>query len=276
MNKIITDISENITGNISCVSKVKKIIDYLWKYRKLAYKKIGYLGADVIVVGRPGVGKSVLIEHCQENKIMQTNKEIESPSRNTEISIIENKNGIKMLVVMQGQNLKTKRQDLQKALKYKRVKALMIVVDYGYTEIRIEGIKKELEKSKTLEDLIVHNLKVELEELKKTLTTLRPFMDDKKGPEKIVIVLNKIDLYYSELQKAKEYYFLDKESNFVKVINEFINEYGKSNIGLELLTVCSLMKNCKWNKEEKRTELTQTQEKNEIFSKFYSELEKII
>lgn len=266
---------EKISENVPMISNIKKVCSYTWRYRKYFYKSLKFLRADIIVVGRPGVGKSVLIEHCKKNDIMIKNKQIESPSKQSEVSIIKTKESFKMIVVMQGQDLKSKRKDFQEALGYKKNKVLFIVVDFGYTEIRNESIKNDL-SNETLESLREHNLKKELEELKKILQELKPFMDKGRGPKNIVVVLNKVDLFYSKLEEAINYYYKDRNSNFVKEIDAFRNEYGHANIGLEILHVCSLIQNYKWKKEEKESELKQTEEKNLIFSSFYKKLEKII
>lgn len=271
VEKIGTEIAENASGMI----KVKKIYDMFWKYRKYGYQRFRRFRGDAVVVGRAGTGKSVLIEHCKKNDIMIKNLEIQSPSLHTEFNVIEGKDDFKMLIVMQGQDLAKKRKELRKALNYKKIKALILVVDYGYTEIRQESVIDE-KKHKTLDEIRRDNLKEELEELDKIFFMMESFLDNGKGPKKIIIAINKIDLYYGELDKAKEYYILDKNSPFVKKTDKIIRKYGEINITIEALTVCSQIKNYKWNTEEKKSELTQTEEKNVIFSEFYKKLDQAI
>lgn len=110
---------------------------------------------------------------------------------------------------------------------------VVFIASYGYDTIwpdRIEGVVKGLRDCDTLA-LRTRNLGRELDSLRQLADGIkrkvavgapRPYR-----PDWLVIVVNKVDLFWSEIDAAREYYCDDDDSAFVALLQEIHTSLGE-------------------------------------------------
>jgi hypothetical protein len=165
--------------------------------------------------------------------------------------------------VIPGQNTKERLQGLEESFhEHDSLDGVVYVVDWGYTNVRDSIIREKLIKEEgidTVEKLRNYNLKNELEDFKKLTELLQSAYHNKKGPKWLVIAVNKIDLYFDNVNEAQRYYHPECDSDFTKVLNELMLNIGKQNLKCVALPICSWEANFEWNKEKIKTELGGTE-----------------
>ncbi|CAM3897816.1 GTPase domain-containing protein [Rheinheimera salexigens] len=164
---------------------------------------------SVIITGRAGVGKSVLAAHYHGEANTQDWNE-PGTSTDVEIKPITIGEWTKIVAVIPGQNTKERARALDEALnKANKLDGVIHVVDWGFTSIRDSAVRKEMVESKgldSIEKIRAHNLALELKDFELMLDKLAMSISNNRGPEWLVIAVNKVDLFENRLLTAEQYY----------------------------------------------------------------------
>ena len=247
------------------VPDVAKPVVYAYKYRKhiqdywkRALVKAGMGSPNVIITGRSGTGKSVLASHYhgEANNLDWSEP---GPSPDIEVKPISIGDWTEIVIVIPGQNSAERARALDGSLnKTKDLDGVIHVVDWGYTAIRDSAIRNEMIARSgidSIEKVRAENLRLELRDFELMLEKISMSIANGRGPKWVVIAVNKIDLYESEMEDAKNYYHPLCSGDFSKIIKEFYEKVGSNNVKLECLPVCSMPEPFEWNGEVSKSEI---------------------
>lgn len=208
---------------------------------------------DVLITGRPGAGKSVLAAHYhgEANNLDWT---LPDTSSDVEIKPIAIGEWTKIVSVVPGQNNSERAKALDLALNDNdSLDGIIHVVDWGYTAVRDDSIKKSMIEHRgldTIDKVRTHNLELEVEEFKKIIESIKISKMNNRGPKWIAIAINKVDLYETDIKNAAQYYHPDCGSPFAKVITDLYETIGKTNIKVIVIPVCAQPESFEWNNEK--------------------------
>lgn len=208
---------------------------------------------DVLITGRPGAGKSVLAAHYhgEANNLDWT---LPDTSSDVEIKPIAIGEWTKIVSVVPGQNNSERAKALDLALNDNdSLDGIIHVVDWGYTAVRDDSIKKSMIEHRgldTIDKVRTHNLELEVEEFKKIIESIKISKMNNRGPKWIAIAINKVDLYETDIKNAAQYYHPDCGSPFAKVITDLYETIGKTNIKVVVIPVCAQPESFEWNTEK--------------------------
>ncbi|NNN64377.1 GTPase domain-containing protein [Vibrio sp. 2-1(7)] len=242
------------------VPTVAQPVVYAYQYRHAIHEhwikaliKLGKGSADVIVTGRPGAGKSVLAAHYH-GEANSLDWQLPGTSNEVEVKPITIGDWTKLVSVIPGQNNAERAKALDLALNSSdSLEGIIHVVDWGYTAVRDDSIRKTMVEHKELDSVSKvrdHNLQIELEEFKRLLESVKLSKSNRRGPNWIAIAVNKVDLYESSVEDAKQYYHPDCGSVFADVITELYQAIGKANIKVIAIPVCAQPEAFEWNGEK--------------------------
>lgn len=240
-------------------------INYWWK-TLLVYIEKG--DTNIVVMGRPAVGKSVLVaEMYGETK--DYSWELPDTSTEVESKAIQLSEWTSLVRVIPGQTSLESYQGIDEAFnKHKNLKGVIYVVDWGFTNVRSNISKKSLiEDSKidSIEKLRAYNLENERIDFTKICHKIAESHAVGRGPKWVIIAVNKADLFFDQIEEALSYYDADGKSTFAKVIQNMIKTIGNQNIRCSVVPVCSWETDFIWNNETIKTKIGGTENKRELF-----------
>ena len=246
-NESWTDLVPVIAKPVVYAYKYRRFIQEYWKKAQV---KVGLGKPSVIVTGRAGVGKSVLVSHYHGEANTQDWNET-GTSSDVEIKPITIGDWTKIVAVIPGQNSPERARSLDAALnKTNDLDGVIHVVDWGYTSIRESAIRNEMIESKgidTLDKIREHHLALELKDFELMLERLSMSISNGRGPKWLVIAVNKVDLFEKDLSKVEQYYSPSCTSEFSKKIQSFYNTIGSHNIKIITVPVCPMPESFEWN-----------------------------
>lgn len=247
-------------GDLTDLVPVARPAVYVYKYRHAiqacwikALIKLGKGCTDVLVTGRPGAGKSVLAAHYhgEANSLDWTPPDTSSDVEIKPIAIGE---WTKIVSVVPGQNNSERARALDLALNNNdSLDGIIHVVDWGYTAVRDDSIKKSMIEHRgldTIDKVRAHNIELEVEEFKKIIESIKLSKMSGRGPKWIAIAINKVDLYETDIGNATQYYHPECGSPFAKVITDLYETIGKANIKVVAIPVCAQPESFEWNSEK--------------------------
>jgi len=241
------------------VPSVVKPVVYAYKYRKSIHEywkkaqiKVGKGSPNVIITGRAGVGKSVLASHYHGEANSLDWRE-PGTSSDVEIKPITIGDWTKIVAVIPGQNSAERAKSLDYSLNQTDdLEGVIHVVDWGYTTIRDTAVKKDMVEERgfdSVKKVRQHNMNLELEDFKSMLEKISMSIASGRGPKWLVIAVNKIDLFESDLEQARQYYHPSCSGLFPEKIGELYQSIGKNNLKVICLPVCSMPEPFLWNGE---------------------------
>lgn len=254
--------------------KHRPFLHYWWKRAVVA---CGFGRTNVIILGRPSVGKTILNSHL--NGEVKIDFIVPDTSTNVETKTIRMGKWTKIVRVLPGQVTNERAMGLDEAFhKHKKLEGVIYVVDWGYSVIKDKVIKEKFlieENIKTIAELRQRNLKSELEDFTSVMNSIQESTSVGRGPKWILIIVNKADLFISKLNEVEKYYFTDKSSPFAKILYDTINHIGKINVKCDAVPLCLWEENLEWNGEILKTELGGEDVKQKLYANFISALYKL-
>lgn len=248
-----------------------KILEY---WLKLRIKIKLTIHPDILVLGRSGSGKSVLLEHLAEEA---ASKEWALPNTSniTEFKVTQFGEWHRIIAAAPGQNSAERHESIDLALnKQKNLKGIVYLTDFGFTEIRHEAVKGKLllEGVDNIESIRQKNLELELEEFYKTLNQLELAITQNRGPKWLIIGFNKIDLYYDQISEARQYYDPQGTGKFHQLFNELYSKIGENNLKVICLPICSIQESYIWKDQEVFSKIGSTMLAKKHFKDFVDQI----
>lgn len=255
---------------------------YAYKYRHKiqeywtkALVQLGKGSADVIVTGRGGAGKSVLASHYH-GEANNLDWQLPATSNDVEVKPIAIGDWTKIVSVIPGQDTAERTQAIDEVFnKNEALEGIIHVVDWGYTAVRDETVRKVMMTTKgidTIQKLRDHNLQLELQDFKDLLVDVKRSIRKKKGPKWIVIAVNKVDLYESTIDDAKNYYHPECGGPFSLLIDELYSVIGKDNIKVICVPVCAQPESFEWNGQKVCSEIDSVTKQRNYLRMFVDQL----
>lgn len=239
-----------------------------WIKKTLAHFDFG--STEILVTGRPSVGKTVLVNQVQGDG---RNWEYKLPniSTSTETDAVKFGNWTKLIRTLPGQDNKTRITGINRSFDDNlNLLGVIHTVDFGYTIPRDATICESLIKESkidTIQKLRDYNLLIEIEELKKIITTIEINHVKQGTPKWLIIAVNKVDLFSDKLDEALSFYHPSGKSAFSMELNKLTNKLGEYNFSIYVIATCAYKASFEWNGESCTSKFFQ-QEQEKLMSDF--------
>lgn len=231
-----------------------------WTYRGLV--AIGWGRTDVVVVGRPGAGKSVLMERLG-GQTGDINWQPPSVSSSVESAVLAL--GQKPLIIrtIPGQDSRERANGLHEALNsHKSLQGIIYVADWGYNAERQAPVAHDRinrEGIDTIEKVRSFNLDAELEDFRGIAQRIKDTHARTGEPIWLLVVVNKADLFFRKLGDAQSYYHHGIPSNFSALVNDIIKSVGANSFRYETIPISSWHEDFVWNGKTVQSRLDEGQ-----------------
>jgi hypothetical protein len=207
--------------------------------------------AIIAVTGMPGVGKTVLVDHLAGAGLKDSYRP-PGKSRGVERGLRRAK-GLRLnFRTIPGQVSPIRIQGLDDLFNAKRpVAGLIHVVANGYSDIRAEFARAQLEREMSLEDFRTAQFQAEIHDLETTLSYARGAMARGHRPFWVLVAVNKVDLWSSDeaVAEARRRY-TDPAGEFATAIGSFVNQVGSDNVQWEALPVSTWSSAFRWGDQQ--------------------------
>lgn len=228
--------------------------------------------AQILVLGRSGVGKSVLTSyiHGEANSLEWLEPGI---SPDVEIKPISLGDWVKIVSIIPGQNSRERSHGLERHLLQNDLEGLIYVGDWGYTDLRDPNFEKQLisDGYDTLEKIRQYHLEKEVEDFRKVVEQLKISIHAGRGPKWLMIAITKYDLFKNNELDAEEYY-KNPKGQFYSVLNDLFKNVGELNIDVQICFVSSKIDEFTWNSKKYLPQMTSSNEHREQLKKFVVDL----
>jgi hypothetical protein len=244
----------------------------LWKHMMIHYS---FAKAQILVLGRSGVGKSVLTSVVL-GEVGDHNWKEPGISQDVEIKPITLTNLTKVITVVPGQSVNERRVALDRHFYKNELEGLIYVADWGFTDLRSSYIEQTLVDAgeDSLEKIRAYHLKAELDDFKSIIESLKTIRSNNKGPKWLLVAVTKFDLFSDNESEARTYYE-DENSEFYSIIKGLFSAVGEHNIKVKICFVSSKLDNFEWNGTTFKPQLTSDLIRRQKFNEFVKELTEI-
>ena len=143
--------------------------------------------------------------------------------------------------------------------KGKPIDLLIHVVANGFASMRGETSIRSLIKDfliNTIPKYRNNSRKDELNDLREICAAIRLSQKKNHTPARILIAIDKVDLYEGEAEKAIAYYSTDNTSEFVQMLVDLRRQVGTDNLAWDAMPVCAHLENFRWHKQTTNSTIT--------------------
>ncbi len=250
--------------------KYRTTIQKWWK-KALAYANVG--DTNIVVLGRPSVGKSVMMAYLYRES-NDLSWKMPLPSKDVEVGTLTLGNWTKLIRVIPGQDLTQRYKGINEAFnKHQQLEGVIYVADWGYTDVWDTSQKEQfIEKGiDSVEKLRAYNLADELEDFKFICKKIQEAFAIGKAPKWLLIVVNKADLFFdkNELDAAQAYYHPKGDSEFSKITQQLIEQVGEQRLKCACLPLCSYEKDLNWNSDIAKTHMNGEDNRKALMMNFF-------
>ncbi|WP_324680943.1 GTPase domain-containing protein [Hymenobacter sp. GOD-10R] len=225
----------------------RQLIQHWW-IKFLANIKMG--STDIVIVGPPAVGKTVLSK-CLHGQAPEFGFKLPGASTTVETEAIALGKWTQLVRVIPGQESTERTNGLWEAFhQSETLEGVIYVVDWGYSSPRNELLQGSLVRDEgldTIDKLRNYNLKNELSDIKDIMGKIRDLQNQYRRPKWVLFIVNKADLFVDKINDAQMYYSLDFDSEFTRIVKEYINIIGTMNVKVDTLPMCSWPEPFVWN-----------------------------
>ena len=251
--------------------KYRTLLQKWWK-KSLAYANRG--DTNVVVLGRPSVGKSVMMAYLYGESNDMSWK-LPLASKDVEVGALTLGDWTKLIRVIPGQKLDERYEGLDNALrKNDKLEGIIYVVDWGYTDVRDSTRKNQMitdEGIDSIDKLRAWNLEKELHDFKYVCQRITEAFALGTAPKWLLIAVNKTDLFFDKdrLNAAQGYYHPSGTSEFSHAIQQFLKEVGEQRIKCASLPLSSYEKDMEWNGETTETRIKGEENRKALTMNFF-------
>lgn len=206
---------------------------------------------QIIVTGMPSAGKSMLVGQMH-GRARELYHEAPGESKSVEVDAITLGEWTKLVRVLPGQAGYRVQGELEAFVDNDALEGLIHVVDFGYSGPRDPIVAKELIREDgldTIEKLRARNLDREIDAIKLEISNVRKLLAKKNNFKWIVIAVNKVDLFGSDLESALAHYHPHGTGAFGRELREFQAEVGRNNLKVYIAQTCAYEDDFKWGDE---------------------------
>ncbi len=219
---------------------------------------VGSGKTNIVVTGRSGVGKSILVERI---KLADKDWAWEQPerSRDVESHLLRVGRWTRIVRIVPGDTIQERDLGIHEAFSsHHKLEGVVYVVDWGFTRERDQVVREEyITKNglSTIKDLREFNLNQEREDFAKICDRIQESYTRCRRPNWMFIAVNKADLFVNEINEVQRYYHPRLESPFTDILNKMLDKVGRGNFKVSAAPVCSWQENFEWNGRMHNTEI---------------------
>jgi hypothetical protein len=264
------------------VPSIIKVPIYAYKYRHNIQKwwtklvvAAGYGNTNVLIAGRPTVGKSVL-SACLHGEAGNISWQLPPTSPDVEKKAIQLGEWTKVVTVIPGHTSEERDRAFHEAFSdHENLESVIYVANWGFTHVRDETITEKMIKEdgiETIEQLREYNLQKELRDFEQVCVRIREAHSCGRGPTWLAIAVNKADLFFKDLNAAQKYYHPLSTSPFTEIMNDMVNYVGKNNIHCLSTPICCYEEDLVWNGHVVKNDIGGTETKRVLLRYFIQEI----
>lgn len=223
----------------------------------------------IAVTGLPGAGKSVLCDYLS-GKAYQQNYLTPGKSEELEESNISAKNLKIRLATVPGQDSPNKLVALDELFDQEfLLDGVIHVVANGYSTVR-SAFATEVTEGAKIDNYRQAQLASEINDLSDICERIRTSIRKTGKPTWMLIAVTKIDLYYDQIEKARDRYHAGN-SEFTQRIQQLSHQVGSDNFTWDALPVCSILEDFKLDNAVFRSQFRE-KERNHYINLFLQRL----
>jgi len=253
--------------------KHRHTIQKWWKHAQ-AHFNLGK--TNVVVLGRPNVGKSVMAAYLY-GETNNLSWDLPSPSTDVEVKALTLENWTKLVRVIPGQKNPNRYNGLEEALNtHKALEGIIYVADWGLTDERDPILKqRKIEgsigtaKLDSIEKIRAINLEEEIEDFKLMCHEIEKSFAKNNSPKWLLIIANKADLFFDKLDEVQAYYHPEGNSKFSQLLQITRNRIGKQNLKCAAIPLCAYERDFEWNGEIIKTQIGGEENRKQLARHFF-------
>ncbi len=250
--------------------KYRTLIQKWWK-KSLAYANLG--DTNIVVLGRPSVGKSVMMAYLYRES-NDLSWKLPLASKDVETGTLTLGDWTKLIRVVPGQDLTKRYKGINEAFnQHQQLEGVIYVANWGYTDVWNVTQKEQMIENgvDNIEKLRITNLAGELEDFKFICKKIQETFAIGKAPKWLAIVVNKADLFFdkNELDTAQAYYHPKGDSDFSKIIQQLMEQVGEQRLKCACIPLCSYEKDLEWNGDTVKTNLRGEENRKALAMNFF-------
>ena len=198
--------------------------------------------------GLGGVGKTVLFDHLT-GAAYRPGYTPPGTSRHKEKGKVSRHRKRMHMTVVPGQDSPARLEVTDDLFGAKPVDGVVHVVANGFVELRSGAARETLVRTglQTIESFRQHQLEQELRDLDLTCEMIRASMRNNDKPKWMIVVSDKVDLYYDSVLEAEKYYSPGSGSKFSARIEEMQNRVGRDRFDWVAAPACAWLEDFEWN-----------------------------
>jgi signal recognition particle receptor subunit beta len=206
---------------------------------------------QVAVTGYANAGKTILAQQL-DGAARGLGYEKPTTSTAAEPAAIRLGEWHRLFRVIPGQEGKRAKSILSSFHDNKDLEGVVHVVDFGFNKPRTKAAETTLitiDKIDNIEKLRAHNLQNEIHDISTLCHDIK--LNFEKNGQKIwlVIAVNKVDLFYNQLDSALSRYHPNGNSDFSRALAKMEREIGSNHISIDILPICVFEEDFEWNGE---------------------------
>lgn len=267
--------SETLPGLVRgplLVYKNRRNIYGLWK-RLQAYMDIG--GTNIAVLGKSGVGKSVLTSHLhgEANSLDWAPPGVSSNIETSPISIGE---WTRLVRVIPGQSSSERAKGLTEVFHHSSsLEGVIYVCAGGYIKIRDSSVANDLIREmrvSSLDKYAAFQRQQEAADLREVCNRLLETQASGKKPRFLVVAVNKCDLFLDRLASFYDFYGLGGSGPTAKVLRDFKKESNNQELRVSVVPVSAYPEDFEWNGTNITTQITTVTQHKNLVRNFLTQL----
>jgi hypothetical protein len=211
--------------------------------------------------GMEGAGKTVLLDHLS-GAAFRPGYQLPLRSQKAESGQLGTRGQRMTATVVPGQIAAPRHLAIDKLFGGKRpLDGVVHVVCNGFASVRDPNTVETFIRNSKLTTLAKYRnyaLSQELIDLELICQAIRELLRKKRSPSWLIVAVDKIDLYFDKIGKARAYYSLNADSPFADRLRTLASQVGTDNFRWESVPVCGCLEPFAWNREEVMPKIDET------------------
>jgi len=268
-----SDIIPSVAKAPYTLYKNRHTIQKWWK-RAQAHFKFGK--TNIVILGRPNVGKSVMAAYLY-GETNNLSWDLPTTSTEVEAKALTIENWTKLVRVIPGQKIPNRYSGIEEAFsKHEALEGIIYVADWGFTDERDPTVKERkikglagTDKFDSVEKIRAANMKDEIEDFKLMCHEIERAFTKKNPPKWLLIIANKADLFFDKLDEAQAYYHPDGDSEFSRILQAMRSRIGEQNLKCAAIPMCAYERSFEWNGEIVKTQIGGEENRKQLARNFF-------
>ena len=265
----------NVIRTPYSIYKHRKLIQKYWTHLKVSVNRGS---TEILVLGRPGTGKTVLTD-LLDGEASRLSYALPSISSKVEARAVRIGEWHRLVRVVPGQTSTERRLALTTEFNENiELNGIIYVVDWGFNLPHADSARRFLLQNEKLDDLDklrAYNLEKELEDFKEVARRIIESYQLTGKPKWLIIAVNKVDLFYNQVLEAEKYYNSLYDSPFTAELKKIIRTLGEVHFSCATLPISATSESFNWVNRKTETNIGGTQNSKQLALGFINEISKL-